>query len=64
MSEGSAEGGAPLSEGQFGGGDVTETGDLPPYTAQNPGDGIFPYGFYPWAVTRIPRRRKKRTRER
>lgn len=66
MSEGSAEGGAPLSDGQFG--DVTETGDIPPYTAQNPGTGIFPFGYYAFGVSQRgaerPRRRKKRKRTR
>lgn len=67
MSEGSAEGGAPLSEGQFG--EVTETGDIPPTnTAQNPGSGVFYPGWYQWAVAQRPserpRRRKKRKRSR
>lgn len=65
MSEGSAEGGAPLSDGQFG--DVTQTGDLP-QTAQNSGTGIFAYGYYPWNVSQRgaerPRRRKRRKRSR
>lgn len=63
MSEGAAEGGgAPLSDGQFGG--VTETGDIPP-TAQNPGTGLFGYGFYPWYQAQFGARRpKKRKRER
>jgi hypothetical protein len=62
VSEGSAEGGsAPLSDGQFG--DVTETGDNP-QTAQNPGNGIFAFGFYPWSVSQRPRNRKKRKRSR
>jgi hypothetical protein len=63
VSEGSAEGGgAPLSDGQFG--DTTETGDLPPYTAQNPGTGLFPFGFYAWGTSQNPRRRKKRKKSR
>ena len=61
MSEGSAEGGAPLSDGQFG--DATETGDVPP-TAQNPGNGIFPFGWYAWGVAQNPRQRRKRKRDR
>lgn len=51
MSEGAAEGGAPISDAQFG--DVTTTSDVPVpggETAQNPGDGIFAYGYYPWYI--------------
>lgn len=72
MSEGAAEGGAPISDAQFG--DVTTTGDIPVRggeTAQNPGDGIFAYGYYPWYIAQnggrprrapatIARRRKNR----
>lgn len=66
MSEGSAEGGgSALSTGQFG--EVTQTGDLPPFTAQNPGTGIFALGFgrnYTREDLPKPRRRKKRKRSR
>jgi hypothetical protein len=68
MSEGAAEGGgAPISGDQFGDvGDVTDT--TPGETAQNPGDGVFAYGFYPWSVaqwgTNRPAARSRRTRRR
>ncbi len=70
MSEGAAEGGgAPISGDQFG--DVTGTDDVPApggETAQNPGDGQFVYGFYPWGVSQYgskrPRSRRKRKRTR
>jgi hypothetical protein len=67
VSEGAAEGGAPLSDGQFGDG-LTETGDIAGgETAQNPGDGIFAPGFYPWFVAQSayygPYRRKKKRDE-
>lgn len=57
MSESAAEGGAgeALSGEQFG--EVTQT-------AQNPGDGLWMYGFYPQnmalAASLRPRRRKRK----
>lgn len=61
MSEGAAEGG-PISDAQFG--DITTTDDVPVRggeTAQNPGDGIFSPGYYPWYMSQYPwRPRRKR----
>lgn len=62
MSEGSAEGGAPLSGGQFDG--VTESTDLPPthsYTSQDP-TGFLVSGVWGFS-RRFGGRRKKRREE-
>lgn len=66
MSEGAAEasgGGEALSGAQFG--DVTGSNDLPPgETAQNPGDGLWMYGFYPWNMAQNVRQRARRRKPR
>jgi hypothetical protein len=65
MSDASApagDGGGSLSGDQFG--DVTGTTDIPPTnTAQNPGTGIFGFGWYPFGQPQA-RRRKHRHKHR